>query len=96
MIILQNETHESIDTQQVMQSNLKLMQRNMDKIQMGMNNVGGLVNLLASWAGVANWWPFIACPVASILAGSYQLKPSVRRNLGLLILGKALGTSAPL
>lgn len=54
MVGLKNETQESIDTQQAMHSNLQLMQRNMEKIQTGMNTVGGLINLLASWAGVAN------------------------------------------
>lgn len=33
------------------------------------------------WAG---WWPYIVCPAASLLMGSYGLQPSVTRNLILI------------
>lgn len=34
------------------------------------------------------WWPYIVCPVFSLVLGSYRLPPSGIRNLGLVVLGK--------
>ncbi|RYP62971.1 hypothetical protein DL771_009498 [Monosporascus sp. 5C6A] len=34
-----------------------------------------------------SWWPYIWCPAASLVMGSYGLPPSALRNLGLLALG---------
>ncbi|KAK4190968.1 nuclear fusion protein KAR5 [Podospora australis] len=36
-------------------------------------------------------WPFIICPTASLVLGSYGLPPSMVRNFGLLAFGEALG-----
>ncbi len=36
-----------------------------------------------------SWWPYIWCPVVSMVVGSYGLPPSMLRNIGLLALGKA-------
>jgi hypothetical protein len=33
-------------------------------------------------------WPYIWCPVASLVMGSYGLPPSLLRNIGLVALGK--------
>ncbi|KAH9987270.1 hypothetical protein F4779DRAFT_632371 [Xylariaceae sp. FL0662B] len=35
-----------------------------------------------------SWWPYIWCPLASLIMGSYGLPPSAVRNLGLVALGK--------
>jgi len=40
-----------------------------------------------------SWWPYIWCPVASIVMGSYGLPPSLLRNIGLLLLGKVFSPS---
>ncbi|RYP29346.1 hypothetical protein DL767_006762 [Monosporascus sp. MG133] len=36
----------------------------------------------------SSWWPYIWCPAASLVMGSYGLPPSALRNLGLLALGQ--------
>jgi hypothetical protein len=36
---------------------------------------------------LGGWWPYIYCPVASLLLGSYGLPPSALRNLTLIGLG---------
>ncbi len=39
----------------------------------------------------SGWWPYIVCPTASLVMGSYGLPPSAFRNLGLLALGEVIG-----
>jgi hypothetical protein len=41
----------------------------------------------ASQLGLSGWWPFIYCPTASLLLGSYGLPPSLVRNVGLFGIG---------
>ncbi|RYP75784.1 hypothetical protein DL769_003740 [Monosporascus sp. CRB-8-3] len=36
----------------------------------------------------SSWWPYIWCPAATLVMGSYGLPPSALRNLGLLALGQ--------
>lgn len=38
-------------------------------------------------SSVASWWPFVWCPAASLVMGSYGLAPSATRNLALVALG---------
>ncbi|ORY61385.1 uncharacterized protein BCR38DRAFT_525794 [Pseudomassariella vexata] len=38
-----------------------------------------------------SWWPYIWCPAASLVMGSYGLPPSAVRNLALVALGEAAG-----
>ncbi|KAI0973287.1 hypothetical protein F4678DRAFT_426348 [Xylaria arbuscula] len=38
-----------------------------------------------------SWWPYIWCPVVSLVVGSYGLPPSILRNMGLLALGETTG-----
>ncbi|KAI1129393.1 hypothetical protein F5Y10DRAFT_291136 [Nemania abortiva] len=40
---------------------------------------------------LASWWPYIWCPVVSLVMGSYGLPPSLIRNVGLLALGETAG-----
>ncbi len=37
------------------------------------------------------WWPYIVCPAASLVMGSYGLPPSAFRNLALVVLGELAG-----
>ncbi|KAH9907187.1 hypothetical protein F4778DRAFT_526207 [Xylariomycetidae sp. FL2044] len=37
------------------------------------------------------WWPYIWCPAASLVMGSYGLPPSALRNIGLVALGEVAG-----
>ncbi|KHN99097.1 uncharacterized protein MAM_02795 [Metarhizium album ARSEF 1941] len=41
--------------------------------------------------GLAGWWPYIVCPAASLVLGSYGLQPSVSRNILLLGAGEIAG-----
>ncbi|KAK0739150.1 hypothetical protein B0T21DRAFT_346496 [Apiosordaria backusii] len=42
-------------------------------------------------ATTKSWWPFVVCPTASLVLGSYGLPPSMLRNFGLLALGEGIG-----
>ncbi|KAK8068754.1 hypothetical protein PG994_005370 [Apiospora phragmitis] len=46
---------------------------------------------LSKKSTVASLWPYIWCPAASLVMGSYGLPPSVVRNLVLVALGEAAG-----
>lgn len=41
----------------------------------------------------SSWWPYIWCPAASLVMGSYGLPPSAARNLGLVVLGMGFSHS---
>jgi hypothetical protein len=38
--------------------------------------------------GFFAWWPYLVCPTASLIMGSYGLKPSGLRNVMLLAIGR--------
>lgn len=40
---------------------------------------------------IQGWWPYIYCPVASLMMGSYGLPPSAVRNVALVGLGEVAG-----
>ncbi|KAL2874596.1 hypothetical protein SGCOL_010265 [Colletotrichum sp. CLE4] len=50
--------------------------------------VRGYLTQRPSWT---SWVPYVACPAASLLMGSYGLPPSAVRNLGLIALGELAG-----
>lgn len=39
-------------------------------------------------SAVVSWWPYIWCPAASLVMGSYGLPPSAMRNMALVALGE--------
>ncbi|KAK6840310.1 hypothetical protein PG995_016064 [Apiospora arundinis] len=47
--------------------------------------------VLSKRSAAASLWPYIWCPAASLVMGSYGLPPSVVRNLVLVALGEAAG-----
>ena len=49
------------------------------------------VNKLLMSQPTSKWWPFIVCPAASLLVGSYGLPPSVMRNMFLVAFGEVVG-----
>ncbi|KAI1652488.1 hypothetical protein F4813DRAFT_400985 [Daldinia decipiens] len=51
-------------------------------------NVG---NSILKQSSVSSWWPYVWCPAASLVLGSYGLPPSAMRNLALLTLGEVAG-----
>ncbi|KJK81836.1 hypothetical protein H634G_03099 [Metarhizium anisopliae BRIP 53293] len=50
-------------------------------------------NLRASFSdlGSVGWWPYIICPAATLVLGSYRLQPSATRNILLLGVGEIAG-----
>lgn len=50
-------------------------------------NVG---NSILKQSSGSSWWPYVWCPAASLVLGSYGLPPSAMRNLVLLTLGMYL------
>ncbi|KAI1480992.1 hypothetical protein F4774DRAFT_66717 [Daldinia eschscholtzii] len=48
-------------------------------------------NSILKQSSDSSWWPYIWCPAASLVLGSYGLPPSVMRNLALLTLGEVAG-----
>ncbi|KAK1970520.1 nuclear membrane fusion protein Kar5 [Colletotrichum sublineola] len=48
-------------------------------------------NSLGHGASWTSWMPYIICPAASLLMGSYGLPPSATRNIGLILLGEITG-----
>lgn len=40
-------------------------------------------------SSTSSWWPYIWCPAASLVLGSYGLPPSATRNLALVALGRS-------
>ncbi|CAK7270107.1 hypothetical protein SEPCBS57363_003936 [Sporothrix epigloea] len=48
-------------------------------------------NALSGYGERAKWWPFVVCPMVSLVMGSYGLPPSIVRNIGLLTFGEMLG-----
>ncbi|KAM4063080.1 tht1-like nuclear fusion protein [Hirsutella rhossiliensis] len=41
--------------------------------------------------GLTKWWPYVFCPVMSLIVGSYGLPPSTIRNIVLVGMGEAVG-----
>lgn len=41
--------------------------------------------------GFRGWWPYIYCPMVSLVMGSYGLPPSATRNIVLVGLGEVAG-----
>ncbi|KAH7359174.1 hypothetical protein B0T11DRAFT_341331 [Plectosphaerella cucumerina] len=44
-------------------------------------------------SGWTSWWPYVLCPTASLVMGSYGLPPSAFRNLALITLGELAGVA---
>ncbi|TQN72929.1 Nuclear fusion protein tht1, partial [Colletotrichum shisoi] len=74
--------------------NLDLAQRlsgslleTLDDMVISTSDVRGSLSRRSSWTG---WLPYLMCPAASLLMGSYGLPPSAVRNFGLIVLGKLI------
>lgn len=50
------------------------------------NLLGGL--------GLTKWWPYIVCPITSLIIGSYGLPPSAVRNVVLVGIGECASWTA--
>ncbi|KAK2031443.1 nuclear membrane fusion protein Kar5 [Colletotrichum zoysiae] len=48
-------------------------------------------NSLGHGTSWTSWMPYVICPAASLLMGSYGLPPSAIRNIGLIVLGEMAG-----
>ncbi|WQF86175.1 Putative nuclear fusion protein Kar5 [Colletotrichum destructivum] len=75
--------------------NLDLAQRlsgslleTLDDLVISTSDVRGSLSHRSSWT---SWLPYLMCPAASLLMGSYGLPPSAVRNFGLIVLGELAG-----
>ncbi|KAI0541986.1 hypothetical protein GGR58DRAFT_454703 [Xylaria digitata] len=63
----------------------------LDKLGDTATSADTLSNVFLKQRSIASWWPYIWCPVVSLVMGSYGLNPSILRNIGLIALGEAAG-----
>ncbi|OHW90673.1 nuclear membrane fusion protein kar5 [Colletotrichum incanum] len=61
----------------------------LDDMVASTSEVRGSLGRRSSWT---SWLPYVICPAASLLMGSYGLPPSAVRNIGLIALGGLVGT----
>ncbi|KAJ6437811.1 putative DNA helicase INO80 [Purpureocillium lavendulum] len=55
------------------------------------SSAGSLQSSILGVFGMTRWWPYLLCPVTTLIVGSYGLPPSAMRNVVLLGLGEAAG-----
>ncbi|KAK1989091.1 nuclear membrane fusion protein Kar5 [Colletotrichum cereale] len=60
----------------------------LDNMVISTSEVRNSLGYRASWT---SWLPYVICPAASLLMGSYGLPPSAVRNIGLIVLGEIAG-----
>jgi len=87
---------ESISSSHINQATLLQQARNMtneilDTLDTTASSAASLNDSIFSQHRGVSWWPFVLCPTASLVMGSYGLAPSALRNLGLVVLGEAVG-----
>lgn len=74
---------------------LKEAQRKADQIlgtlDSAASSVASFRSSISSTFSLKGWWPYIYCPVASLIMGSYGLPPSATRNIVLIGLGEIAG-----
>ncbi|PWI68941.1 hypothetical protein PCL_01326 [Purpureocillium lilacinum] len=63
----------------------------LDTLESVSTSAGTLQGSILSGLGMAKWWPYLLCPVTTLMVGSYGLPPSAMRNMLLLGLGEAAG-----
>ena len=87
---------ESLISQHDSQANMLMQAHNitndiLDTLESTAISATGIQKSLLRDYGAGSWWPFIVCPTATLVMGSYGLSPSAFRNLGLVALGEVLG-----
>lgn len=74
---------------------LKQAQRRADQIlgtlDSAATSAASIQSSFSTSFGFHGWWPYIYCPLASLVMGSYGLPPSVTRNVMLLSIGEIAG-----
>ncbi|KAI0433739.1 hypothetical protein F5Y09DRAFT_298057 [Xylaria sp. FL1042] len=63
----------------------------LDKLEDTAASAAAVGNIFMGQHSLKSWWPYIWCPVVSLVVGSYGLPPSMIRNIGLLALGETTG-----
>lgn len=78
----QKDQHQQLEKSHVMSQELLLSLSEMASSTASLRRVmfAGI-----NWSGL---WPYVICPVTTLLVGSYKVAPSAMRNLALLGLGK--------
>jgi hypothetical protein len=76
-----------IDDFYVAQESVQAVLANIQAMEASTDRIKGRLLSNFSWNG---WWPYVLCPITSLLIGSYRLAPSATRNLLLLGLGEQI------
>ncbi|KAH6610622.1 hypothetical protein Trco_000642 [Trichoderma cornu-damae] len=63
----------------------------MDILDSASSSAVTLRSSIHSSFGWGSWWPYVFCPLTSLVVGSYGLPPSATRNLVLISLGEMAG-----
>lgn len=59
----------------------------LDTLEEAAESITAVRGAITDRSGLASWLPYVVCPAASLVMGSYGLKPSAVRNLALVALG---------
>lgn len=59
-----------------------------DTLEIASSSATTLGASVSKGLGLSGWWPYIFCPAASLVMGSYGLPPSAGRNILLIGLGR--------
>ncbi|KAL7790440.1 hypothetical protein V8C37DRAFT_179911 [Trichoderma ceciliae] len=62
-----------------------------DILDSASSSAATLRSSIYSSLGWGSWWPYVFCPLTSLVVGSYRLPPSATRNLVLISLGEMAG-----
>ncbi|CAI6081663.1 unnamed protein product [Clonostachys chloroleuca] len=55
------------------------------------NSADSIQNSITRRLGIQSWGPYLYCPAATLMLGSYRLPPSMARNMALIALGEIAG-----
>lgn len=76
---------------EIHEGRLEQVQQKVEQVQDYLNSAaltaGSFRSSLATSFSLRGWWPYVFCPAASLIMGSYGLPPSIMRNLWLLSIG---------
>ncbi|ETS78172.1 hypothetical protein PFICI_10234 [Pestalotiopsis fici W106-1] len=75
----------------LLQGAQNMTQEILDTLEVTASSASTIGDTFARQSSVASWWPYVWCPAASLVMGSYGLAPSAARNLALVALGEIMG-----
>lgn len=67
----------------------------LDNLEDTVESASNISGAFSKQSSAMSWWPYIWCPAASLVMGSYGLPPSAIRNLALVAMGTYCSFSYP-